>query len=359
MTSPYQIDIVRPDELGASERALWTDIVRDDPAYASPYFRPEFAIAAGKVAPHARVAVMHRAGRIAGFLPFQRRGRLLQPIAAPLNDYHGVVARPGEGPGLDEVRGLLGASKAQVAGWVGAETPGPRLVERTCLLAHAPDGWDAYMAERRGEHGKYFKNKDRSRRAFERDCGTPSFRFADRSLELLDRLVELKREQYRRTRRHDVFACGWTRDLLAALLETGEGEFGAGLSVMSWNDEPVALTYGLWAGERYHFWFPTFEPRFGRFGTGGVLTEETIRWGAGRGLRTFDFGFAGESYKKYFCNGAQRVLEGEVEGPGWRAAASRALDALERRPDGALARIRASARRRFAVIDACETTPWA
>lgn len=280
MAAPYQIDIVRTDEIGAAEQALWADIVRGVPAYASPYFRPEFALAAGRVAPHARVALIHRAGDVVGFLPFQRRGRRVQPIAAPLNDYHGVIARPGTAPPLQQVRDLLDASKVQVVGWVGDEPAGGSLVERTCLLARAAEGWDAYAAERRREQGKYFKNKDRSRRAFERDCGAPQFTFGERSPALLDRLVELKREQFRRTGRHDVFACGWTRDLLAALLVCGEGEFGAGLSVMALDGAPVALIYGLWAGERYHFWFPTYEPRFSRFGPGGVLTFETIRQGA-------------------------------------------------------------------------------
>lgn len=358
MAHPYQIDIIRPDELGAAERALWTDMVRSDPAYASPYFRPEFALVAGRVAPEARVAVFHLAGEVAGFLPFQRRGRLVQPIAAPLNDYHGVIARRGLGPSLPEVQALLGAAKVQVAGWVGDEPAAPRLMERPCLLAHAPEGWAGYDADRRRDYGKFFKDKERARRSLERDCGTAEVRLGDRSPELLDRLIGLKREQYRRTRRHDVFACGWTRDLLAALLESGEGDFGAGLAVMTAGGEPVALEYALWAGDRYHFWFPVYEPRVGRYSPGILLTIETIRQGTERGFRTFDFGFSGEPYKKYFCNRTERVLEGEVVAPGWRAAAARALDAVERRPESALARFRTSYRRRLAVIEACETTPW-
>ncbi|MFN3929535.1 MAG: GNAT family N-acetyltransferase, partial [Thermoflexus sp.] len=44
--------------------------------------------------------------------------------------------------------------------------------------------------------------------------------------------------QYKRTRRHDIFACGWTADLLHELLQT-EGENGFGASMA-----------GLWAGDR-------------------------------------------------------------------------------------------------------------
>jgi CelD/BcsL family acetyltransferase involved in cellulose biosynthesis len=36
----------------------------------------------------------------------------MQPLGAPMNDYHGVIARPGEGPSLAEPRPNCWAARA-------------------------------------------------------------------------------------------------------------------------------------------------------------------------------------------------------------------------------------------------------
>jgi len=71
----------------------------------------------------------------------------------------------------------------------------------------------------------------------------------------------------------------------------------------------------------------------------------------------FDFGFGGEGYKKYFCNETQTVGEAIVVRPGLSASLSNAAVGLlntagKSRGD----RLRTSVRRRWAAIEACETT---
>ena len=48
--------------------------------------------------------------------------------------------------------------------------------------------------------------------------------------EVLDWIIARKREQYRRSRRHDVFACGWTAGLLHTLFENRSPDFGLRVS---------------------------------------------------------------------------------------------------------------------------------
>ena len=109
-----KVDIVGVDTLGEGEWAAWRGMLADNPALASPYFRPEFSQVAGRVSPNAAVAVFSRGGETVGFFPHQKRGGALQPLAAPMNDYHGVIARPGQGPSLEEVARVLGASRLNV-----------------------------------------------------------------------------------------------------------------------------------------------------------------------------------------------------------------------------------------------------
>jgi CelD/BcsL family acetyltransferase involved in cellulose biosynthesis len=227
------------------------------------------------------------------------------------------------------------------------------------MAADLAAGWEAYVAERdRAEH-KFFKDKRRARRALEREFGPTRLRMDRGGREHLDRIVALKRDQYRRTGQHDVFACGWTRELLELLLGE-DGDFGGRISLLEAGDEIVALEYSLVAAERRHFWFPTFEPRAARHSPGVLLTLDSLEAGARAGLSWFDFGLSGEPYKKYFANCGAEVIEGEALAPGWRTTASAVAGAVERFADrfsgGAVGGLRRRAERHLELIAACETS---
>ncbi len=355
------IDTVTPAELSPDELTLWAGFVRADARFASPYFHPQFTRIAGEVAPGAAVSILHSRGRIVGFFPHQRRGAAAQPIGAPLNDYHAVITAPDVEIPLERVPDLIGAASLNVNGWTGAGG-GEGVMVRTTLQADLSAGWTAYDAERRAAFGKYFKDKDRARRSLERDMGPAVVRTDGRDPARLDRLIALKSEQYRRSRRHDIFACGWTADLLRALLAAETPGFGGRLAVLEVNGAPMAFEFGLYADRHYHFWLPAYEAAAARYSPGIQLSLDTMRQGAAEGFAVFDYGFEGEPYKKYFCNRSRLVLEGVAHRSGLAdavtaafamAGAEGALAAGERLANAGLA---LSVRRRWAAIDACETT---
>jgi CelD/BcsL family acetyltransferase involved in cellulose biosynthesis len=357
------METVTPAELSPDELDLWAAFVAADPRYASPYFHPRFTQIAGEVAPGAAVSILHRRGRVVGFFPHQRRGGAAQPIGAPLNDYHAVICEPGLDIPLEALPDLIGAASLGVTGWSGPGAEGEGVIARRTLQADLSDGWAAYDAGRRADWHKYFKDKDRARRSLERDHGAVVARIDGRDPDLLERLIALKSDQYRRSRLHDIFACGWTADLLRALLaDTSVEGFGARLAVLEAGGEPIAFEYGLHAGAHYHFWLPAYEASVARYSPGILLSLETMRQGAAEGFRVFDYGFEGEPYKKYFCNRSQTVLEGVAHRRGFAGAmaaafslagADAALAAGERFAGAGLG---LSVRRRWASIDACETT---
>lgn len=355
--SGLKVDIVGFEALGETEWSQWRAMRAANPALASPYFRPEFAQVAGRISPRAAVAVFTRGGETVGFFPHQRRGGAMQPLGAPMNDYHGVVARPGEAPSLDEAAALLGAVRLNVTAWVGEAATGEE--RRTVQVELGDGGYDAWYADRRANQGKFFKDKERARRSMETELGTLRVERGLKDPALLDWLIDLKRDQYRRTGRHDIFACGWTADLLRALL-TAEGDdgFGASMAGLWAGDRLTAVEYSLHAGDQYHFWFPGYDPGLARCSPGILLSMDTMRMAAELGYRTFDFGFEGEHYKKYFCNGEKRVREAVILKPGLGAAMSQAaVNALNAAGQGRGERLRTSVRRRWAAIEACETTP--
>lgn len=349
-----EVEIVAIDALGETRWAMWRDMLAADPSLNSPYFRPEFTLIAGRVSPDAAIAVFTRGGEVVGFFPHQRRGGAMQPLAAPMNDYHGIIAFPGQAPSLEEAAAVLGATRLNVTAWVGETGLGED--RRTVQVELGEGGYDAWYADRRSNQGKFFKDKERARRSMEAELGTLRVERGLRDPALLDWLIELKRDQYRRTARHDIFACGWTADLLHALLKEDRDGFGASMAGLWAGDRLTAIEYSLHAGDQYHFWFPGYEPSLARCSPGILLSMDTMRLASELGYRTFDFGFEGEHYKKYFCNGAHIVREAVVLKPGLGAAVSEAAVGVL---GGRGQRLRTSVRRRWAAIEACETTPGA
>lgn len=351
-----QVELIRAEALTDADVARWRGMLAANPDLSSPYFRPEFTRVAASISPDAAVAVFHEGGEAVGYFPHQRRGGAVQPLAAPMNDYHGVIAFPGQGPDLAEAARLLNGARLNVGAWVG-DAGGQGETRDTCQVV-MPEGYDAWYAERRQTWGKYFKDKERARRSLEADLGPIRVERNLRDPALLDQLIGLKREQYRRTGRHDVFACGWTADLLHGLMQVrGEDDFGASMAALWAGDSLCAVEYSLHAGGRYHFWFPAYVPGLARCSPGILLSLDTMRLAAPQGYVEFDFGFGGEGYKKYFCNAERTVTEAVVLKPGLGAQLSQsAVGLLNLAGSGRGERLRASVRRRWAAIEACEVT---
>ncbi len=356
MPGTLQIEIVKADQLTVADRVLWRAMVDANPDLASPYFRWEFTGIAAKISPDAAVAILSKDGRTIGYFPHQKRGSAIQPLGAPMNDYHGVIAMPGEAPSLATVAALLNAPRLNVSAWVGPSGAGE--LRETLMTVTPEEGYDAWYAERRTTWGKYFKDKERARRSLETELGPIRVERGIRDAKLLDELIQLKRDQYARTNRHDIFACGWTCDLLHALMASEHEDFGASMAALWAGDRLTAIEYSLHAGDRYHFWFPAYVPELARCSPGILLTMDTMRLGCDAGFRVFDFGFGGEGYKKYFCNATQSVREAVILRPGVGAMLSdAAVGLLNSAGGGKGERIRTSVRRRWAAIEACEVTP--
>ena len=355
MAGMLQVEIMDAAAMDAAAVALWRAWTADNPDLASPYFRWDYAEIASRVCPGAAIAVFRRDGEIVGFFPHQRRGGAVQPLGAPMNDYHGVIAPADETITLEEVARLLNAKRLNVPGWIGAGETGQARETVQVIMPEA--GYDDWYAERRKTFGKYFKDKERARRSLEAELGPIRVERGLRDPALLDHLIALKAAQYRRSGLHDIFACGWTRDLLHALMSEPREDFGASMAAMHAGDKLVAIEFSLHAGRHYHFWFPAYEPTLARCSPGILLSMDTMRLAAAEGFRVFDFGFEGETYKKYFVNARQTVREAVVMQPGVTQALGDITVAALNKAGGRGEAVRASLRRRWATIEACEATP--
>jgi CelD/BcsL family acetyltransferase involved in cellulose biosynthesis len=310
------VEIVEVSELGAAELELWRAFRAANPNLASPYFDPRFIQVAGDVAPGARVAVVREGEAIRGFLPFQQRGGLLQPLAAPLSDFHGVIGAPGVGVGALLPR-MQGVHRARFNGLVGAtEIDQQGLAPRRAMAADLSKGFDAYLAER---DARFLKDKRRRRRALERDHGPVTFAFKRPTVAQVDHIIARKRRQFARTHQYDVFACGWTVELLRRLVEVDDADFGLRIAILKAGDKLMAAELGLTSGQRHHLWFPIYDPAYARYSPGGLMTLDTLEAAAALGITRVDFGVDAESYKHDFAEPAEIAFEGVIE----RRASSR------------------------------------
>jgi CelD/BcsL family acetyltransferase involved in cellulose biosynthesis len=355
MRGDVSVEVMRADQLGRAEQAVWQAFRAARPELDSPYFDVRYALAAGAVAPGAHVAVLHRQGAPIGFFPFQRRLGAIQPLGAPMTDFHGVIAAPGEEVDLRELLAALGARAYRFAGLTGAgASAGEDVAWRPAMAADLSGGFDAWLASRQAEHPRFFKGKRRAARAIERDLGPLRLEWSRRSEGVLDYVVGLKRAQYRRTRRHDVFACGWTQRLLRRLDEAREDDFGLTYASLYAGDTLVGAEVALMSGGVLHLWLPVYELRHARYGPGMLMTLESLRAAAGAGIVRADFGCADADYKTYFASVSGHVAEGCVHLPGGLTAMRTQLS----RAAPPLASFASRVGRRVDVIAACETTTW-
>ena len=363
MNTALSVDVVSPRALSAPERDAWRAFVAASPAFRSPYFSLEFALACDGVVPGAAVAVIQRAGEIVGLLPFQKRGGTAQPLGAPLCDYHGVIAAPDEDIDLPTVVKLTGAGGFHFGGLVASEPPrGGRCFVHACMRTDVSGGLDAWLAARPTGR-KFFKDKARAWRAAERDLGPLAFQMEDDDPRVIDFIIANKREQFRRTARHDIFACGWTEALLRRLWEERTPGFGCRIATLRGADGRVlAAELGLRAGPVRHIWFPTYDSEFAQWGPGTLLMIAMIKAAAADpDLHEIDFGREGDAYKRFYADPVGLVYEGGVDLDPVRQASSRAADlTLAASPAlKQLGEVRERMRRRFEIITACETTPQA
>jgi len=355
MDTRLSVDVLAPGALGAPELAAWREFQDASPRFASPYFAPDYALAADGIVPGAAVAVIHRGGALEGFLPFQRRGAYIQPLAAPLTDYHGPIMRPDAETDLVAVLRGLGASAYAFSGLRADRVPnGDRAFAHSCMVADVRGGANAYLAAR-PRTKRFFKDKERRARALAAELGPLDFRFEDET-DAFDFVLAQKRAQYARTGRHDIFACGWTERFLRRLWETRTPVFGGRFTTLRAGGRLVSAEYGLRGGAVRHLWFPAFDPALSRFGPGTTLMNAAIRAAADDPkLDAVDFGAADSAYKAMYAEPNGVMYEGAVRADALHQASARVAD-LAAAGVPALRAVRDRLRRRFAIIRACETT---
>jgi CelD/BcsL family acetyltransferase involved in cellulose biosynthesis len=312
------VSIVRPHDLGAPELATWRTMQRSSPELTNAFLSPAFTLAAGRIRPGARVAVLEEGRDVVGFFPFEQgRFRVGKPIAAGVSDSQGVIHAPGlEWNAQDLLRGCrldvlefdhLIASQMTRAG--------KHITRRSAPIIDVSRGYEWYVTERQRASKKIFKSTLYKQRKLERDVGELRFEFDNRDPQVLRVLMRWKSAQYRRTGRRDRFAIGWIGRLVWDLFETRSEGCAGTLSVLYSDERIVAAHFGLRSDFVLSCWFPAYDVSLARYSPGLSLHLRMAEAAATTGVRCLDLGKGGEEYKESLKTRDLPVGEGWIERP--------------------------------------------
>jgi CelD/BcsL family acetyltransferase involved in cellulose biosynthesis len=295
---------------GLSERQLeaWRQLRAADPALDSPYFHPGFSRAVHDVGGEVQVVV---APNDAGFFAVQCESGVARPVGWPGADFQGPI---GAGIEPDAALAVLGARALEFDHLVDGHPSFTPWVEsrRVSPFVEVDGGMDGYL-DRASKSGRDNMGQARRRaRKAERDHGEVRFEADLPDGALLDKIIELKRGQYRATGARDYFATPGRRELLHRLLTERSPDFNGVLSAVFVGDRLFAGHFGIRSGGILHWWFPVYDPEFGGYAPGWVLLRELVSAAPEMGLTRIDLGRGEDEYKRRAMTGQVMVGQGMV-----------------------------------------------
>jgi CelD/BcsL family acetyltransferase involved in cellulose biosynthesis len=336
------VSVVRPQELGDAEIAAWRAMQRATPDLLNPFLSPGFTLAAARVRPETRVAVLEDDQKIVGFFPFERRRpRIALPVGAGVSDAQGIVHVRGlEWDPIDLLRGckldvwefdhLLCAQISSVrrAARQRISIDSGFIACRNAPIIDVSQGYEKYAQAQRERSRRTFKSTLYKDRKLGRDVGPVRLNFDAHDPTALRLLLKWKSAQYRRTGRRDRFATGWIEQLVWDLVDHHIDGCRGTLTVLHAGERIAAVHLGLRSEQSLSCWFPAYDPDLARYSPGLVLTLRMARAAADAGLHHLDLGKGDERYKQSLKTGDLTMGEGAV----YRPSAAAVLHGVRRVP---------------------------
>lgn len=314
--------IIPASELGNAELSEWLRLQQITPSLQSPFLCPEFVTVAASVRPGVAILLAEEGRLPKAILPLQMRRSSAGPVACPLSDYQAVIAAQ---EWQFDLRGLLRDAGIKAYDFM-HHVLDERINRYSRRLLTAPTirldhGFAAYVAEikKRGALAKVSGKPHQILKRIphvERKYGPVRFTWHETSPSALNRLFAWKSAQYKRGGTVlppiDCFSFPWTRLLLERIHSTQSPTFSGVLSTLYIGDNLVAVHMGMRSENVLHWWFPAYDPAFGKLSPGLILLTRLSEAAAQRGIRQIDLGPGEEVYKKLVANSEYKLAGGFV-----------------------------------------------
>lgn len=313
--SDARATVVHPGELGPSEELLWREFTRQ-PSLGSPFLSWPFTQTIGRVRGDARVAVFDSGSGASGFLAFQiRPDRSGDPIGATICDAQALIAPPSWMFDAHQLVAAAGLRRWSFDHLTVEQAPFLVFHRRRhrSPIVDLRGGHEAFIQEVRAHSKDLLTQVGRRRRKLEREVGPIRFEWHSSQLDADMRTLQgWKSEQYERGGTWDRFAAPWIAETLDLLARSGDPSCRGLLSSLRAGDQLVAAHFGLLGDDRLSWWFPAYDPDFGRYSPGLILLLELIAEAAARNVPLVDLGRGEHDYKLRITTRFYEVAEGEV-----------------------------------------------
>jgi len=295
----------------------WSDfhgLRADQRTYESGFFDPDFARLLAQVRNDVSVAIAEDEKGLLAYWPMHiGMGKWARAIGFPFGDLNGPVVRSGETVDIPEY--LQGANIA------GFKTSGLTLCEQVSVnpdaivntnITNLQEGWSPFIAQQTQLYPKFFKQIARLGRKLDKEHSEVVFTFDDKCAETFHQLITMKRQQYARTKLHDVLRPSWVNKMLDMLRHEECNNINTILSTLRVDGQLVAAEFNMQSGNLLHGWLTAYNPKFSKYSPGLLLTQHIIKAISQHGLTVYDAGPGNAHYKKYFTNQLNPLGQGSI-----------------------------------------------
>jgi CelD/BcsL family acetyltransferase involved in cellulose biosynthesis len=305
--------IIPAAELSPDLINRWLLTTRDNPLYCSPNLRPEVIRTIGQFNPRAFVGFEEGSDGGSLFFPFEWPTRLASIAGpVPMCDYQAFIAAEGHPIVVSDLM-----RQWKLSTWVFENLIAPtEIVAQTTTLASTVsrrvvmrEGFGKYLAEM-AAMGKSVRKQTTNLRLLNRDHGEVRFVSNCGDDAVLSAIFHWKADRFNAGE-----STPWVERVVEALYKTRKADFSGMLSALYAGDRLVAAHFGVRSDTTLYYWFPAFNPEFGRYTPGGLLIYFLLQNLKAMKCDVLDFGPGGERYKEYFSNSAIPVHRGFVELP--------------------------------------------
>ncbi|WP_328745933.1 GNAT family N-acetyltransferase [Streptomyces sp. NBC_00285] len=314
------IDVYRPGELSAADRAAWTALqskahLQGSPGLANPFLSPEFTLAVGRYRRGVRIAVVRERDEPVAFLPYQRTAAGVgRAVGLGISDAQGLVHRPGFTWDARELLRSCGLAVWEFDHLVEEQGPFESDASRgfPSPVLDVDQGYETYLAQLRKRSPKFTRTTLAKERRLHRAASEVRYVHDERDPAVLRTLMGWKSAQYRRTGRSDRFAHQWISGLVRQLFHTRSDSFAGILSVLYADGKPVAAHFGLRTERVLACWFPAYDPEYATYSPGLILHLRMAEAAAADGIAYLDLGRGHKEYKDSLKTRELTVSEGWV-----------------------------------------------
>ncbi len=308
-------EVVRPGALGPEDRQLW-DTYAERSALGSPFLSWTFAEVIGAVRDDCRVAVVEDGSGTCAFFAFQLGpDGAGGPVGATICDAQAVVGRSDwnfDAARLVAAAGLTRWAFDHLSTQQAPFVPYHRQRHRSPVV-DLRNGHGQFLRDLRAHSKDFLAQVGRRRRKLEREVGPVVCEW--QSIQPDDDMRCLRRwksDQYARDGTWDRFAEPWITDALTSLVGARNPSCTGVLTALRAGDRLVAAHLGLLGKDRLAWWFPAYDPEFGRYSPGLILLLDLIDEASKRGVPLVDLGRGEHGYKLRVTSQFYEVAEGEV-----------------------------------------------